>query len=164
MFFQIFLAAVSLFLLYLIYKIVNQFLFRKKFFQLLQKSKTKNFTILPSNFGIGQFIDFINLSEKSYKYWSQEAYKGNDTGVMNLLLQPYLLTTDPEIMKQITITNRLPKASFFYDLLKPVFGNGILLSSGELWKTERTLINPIFSPQNVIKIFNTKINFFNKGQ
>ena len=82
MFFQIFLAAVSLFLLYLIYKIVNQFLFRKKFFQLLQKSKTKNFTILPSNFGIGQIGEFLNLSENSYKHWSQESFKGNDTAVV----------------------------------------------------------------------------------
>jgi len=28
------------------------------------------------------------------------------------------------------------------------------LSSGELWKKERTLINPIFTPQNVnLKLF-----------
>jgi cytochrome P450 len=68
------------------------------------------------------------------------------------MFDPMLLTSDPEIIKQITITKRLPKASVVYDFLKPIFGNGILLSSGELWKKQRTLINPIFTPQNVSKL------------
>eukprot|EP01080_Neovahlkampfia_damariscottae_P011888 gene11888-5215_t len=155
--------SVLIVLMYIIWKLIKQLIFRQKFFHLLQKSKTKNFTILPTNFGIGQFFEFINLSEKTYKHWSQESFKGDDTAVLNLLLQPYLLSSDPEVIKQITITNRLPKATAIYDLLKPVFGNGILLSSGELWKQERTLINPIFTPQNVSRLIDTMEIHTNKA-
>jgi cytochrome P450 len=147
---NVFLTLFAFVIVYALWKLFKSLLSRRNFFHLLHsKSKTQQFSVLPLNFGIGQIYEFINLSEPSYIHWSEAAYKGNGTAVLNFFTQPYLLTADPEIIKQITITKRLPKASVIYDLLKPLFGNGILLSSGELWKKQRTLINPIFTPQNV---------------
>eukprot|EP01080_Neovahlkampfia_damariscottae_P011887 gene11887-5214_t len=161
----LFLSILSFGLLYACWKLVESLLYRRKFFKILQeKSKSKNLTILPTNFGIGQFMDILSLSEKGYKYWSEESYKGDDdTAVLNFLMVPYLLTSSPEMVKQVTITNRLPKSTVIYDTLKPIFGNGILLSSGELWKNERTLINPIFTPQNVKSFIKTMEFHTNKA-
>eukprot|EP01080_Neovahlkampfia_damariscottae_P001748 gene1748-517_t len=147
---QIFLLLLSAGLIYIGWKVIQMILHRRKFFHTLKKSKTKSYSVLPINLGFGQFFDYINLTEDVYKLWSEESHKSDqDTAVLNFLMTPYLLTSSPEMIKEITITNRLPKSSLVYDTLKPIFGNGILLSSGEIWKKERTLINPIFTPQNV---------------
>jgi cytochrome P450 len=137
---------------YITWKLLKSYFRRLNFFKLLSKSKTKNFTIYPLNYGLGQMPEFLNLKHQHYIDWSESSYKSNDNVILNYMLDPMLLTSDPEIIKQITITKRLPKASVVYDFLKPIFGNGILLSSGELWKKQRTLINPIFTPQNVSKL------------
>jgi cytochrome P450 len=149
---KLFFTAILFLFSYITWKLLKLYLRRLNFFKLLTKSKTKNFTIYPLNYGLGQMPEFLNLQHHHYIDWSESCYKSNDNVILNYMFDPMLLTSDPEIIKQITITKRLPKASVVYDLLKPIFGNGILLSSGELWKKQRTLINPIFSHQNVSKL------------
>eukprot|EP01080_Neovahlkampfia_damariscottae_P000618 gene618-8122_t len=135
-------------LLYIIYRLFKIIKFRRDLFLNLKKTK-KKIKVLPLNYGIGQILDFTDLSDKSYKKWSEESYKNDNNVILNYMLEPYLLTCDTNIVKECTITNRLPKASAVYDLMKPIAGSGLFLSDGELWKKQRTLINPMFSPKSV---------------
>ena len=139
-------------LLYITYRLIKIITFRRNFFQNLTKTSKKKVFVLPINFGIGQILEFTDLSDKTYKKWSDLSYKNDNTIFLNYLLEPYLLTCDTNIVKDSTITKRLPKASAVYDLMKPIIGKGIFLSDGDLWKKERTLINPMFSPKSVCKL------------
>ncbi len=42
--------------------------------------------------------------------------------------------------------------SFFYDNMKPIFGNGILMSEGDLWRKRRRLMQPAFHAQRLVAV------------
>ena len=60
------------------------------------------------------------------------------------------LLSDPETARALL---RQPEESagksFFYDKLRAAFGDGLLTSSGDLWRRQRALIQPLLTPRAV---------------
>lgn len=109
--------------------------------------------MLPYNFGFGQFFDFLKPEKiiEYYNYYTLVAERTNSVCIATFFGKPYLLVHDPDIIKQISVVhgNKFPKTPQFYEELKISIGNGLVTSEGELWKRERSLINPIFTHGNI---------------
>jgi cytochrome P450 len=59
-----------------------------------------------------------------------------------------ILLSDPSLIEEVLVTkNKNFKKHFATRLLKPVLGNGLLLSEGKLWLRQRRLVQPAFSRQ-----------------
>jgi cytochrome P450 len=62
----------------------------------------------------------------------------------------YYLFSSPEAVKYVLQDNhRNYKKAYTYDFLKPVVGNGLLTSDGDLWLRQRRLVAPMFHRQRV---------------
>ncbi|KAK9708542.1 Cytochrome P450 [Popillia japonica] len=71
--------------------------------------------------------------------------------------QPYLMITEPEDMKFFLSTSPLLKKSEVYDMAKRWLGNSLLISSGDKWRKQKTMVTPAFH-LNILKTF---IDVFN---
>jgi len=56
---------------------------------------------------------------------------------------PWLLFADVGDIKQLLQDSVFPKLPLIYDGLRALVGNGLVTSSGELWKRQRRLITPV---------------------
>ncbi|KAB0799097.1 hypothetical protein PPYR_06977 [Photinus pyralis] len=81
------------------------------------------------------------------------------SSVVNVWVGPkqYIFLTDPRDVEVILGSNVHINKSSEYDLFKPWLGNGLLISNGEKWRSDRKLIAPTFH-LNVLKNF---VEFFN---
>ena len=66
------------------------------------------------------------------------------------------LITNPDAIKQILISNHgnYTKGVGF-ERVKMLLGNGIIVSDGDFWRRQRTLIQPAFSKKNILKLYTT---------
>jgi cytochrome P450 len=56
----------------------------------------------------------------------------------------------PDLIEEVLVTrNRDFGKGLFLDLLKPIFGNGLLLSEGDSWLRQRRLVQPGFHRQRI---------------
>lgn len=68
--------------------------------------------------------------------------------VVSIRLGPrrLILISDPSLIEEVLVTqNKTFKKHFAARLLKPVLGNGLLLSEGTQWSRQRRLAQPAFS-------------------
>ena len=65
---------------------------------------------------------------------------------LNLLRARTYLVTEPEDIKHILVDNNKNYLKA-YDVTKPVLGDGLLTSDGDLWLRQRRLMQPSFSRQ-----------------
>jgi len=66
----------------------------------------------------------------------------------------FMLITCPNMIKEILVTkeNCFEKNHVVLTLLKRFFGNGLLLSDGQLWKSERRVLNKAFRHEKLLKM------------
>ena len=66
------------------------------------------------------------------------------------------LITNPDAIKHILISNHgnYTKGVGF-ERVKMLLGNGIIVSDGDFWRRQRTLIQPAFSKKNILKLYTT---------
>jgi cytochrome P450 len=69
--------------------------------------------------------------------------------------RPITIVNDPAIVKSILVDNatQFPKSDVMVAALKPLVGEGILISNGELWKRQRSMLEPAFAQMHVQAIF-----------
>lgn len=60
------------------------------------------------------------------------------------------LVNDPELVKEILTRNDFFPKTNSGEFLKPVLGNGLLVSKGEFHRRQRRLIQPAFTPKRVL--------------
>ena len=59
-----------------------------------------------------------------------------------------ILLSEPSLIEEVLVTqNRIFRKHFGVQLLKPVLGNGLLLSEGPFWLRQRRMMQPAFSRQ-----------------
>ena len=66
------------------------------------------------------------------------------------------LITNPDAIKHVLISNHgnYTKGVGF-ERVKMLLGNGIIVSDGDFWRRQRTLIQPAFSKKNILKLYTT---------
>lgn len=65
--------------------------------------------------------------------------------LLNVAGQKWYLITDPDAVEYVLVTNsRNFNKGFFYDRVRPLFGNGLVTSEGDFWRHQRRLIQPAF--------------------
>src|SRR5476651_2650457 len=69
--------------------------------------------------------------------------------------RPITIVNDPAIVKSILVDNaaQFPKSDVMIAALEPLVGDGILISNGELWKRQRSMLEPAFAQMHVQAIF-----------
>lgn len=68
---------------------------------------------------------------------------------------PVFIARGPEQVRHVFVTNQdnYRKASQ-YELLRPVLGRGLLTSSGDLWRRQRSLVQPMFAKRHLTPFAN----------
>lgn len=63
----------------------------------------------------------------------------------------FYLISNPDIAKQILNRDQkdFSQEDFVGKRIKTVFGKGMVISTGEIWASERKILNPIFKPQSI---------------
>lgn len=87
------------------------------------------------------FLGFIGESWKTY----------GDTYRLNFGPRNMTIAIHPEAVRHVSITNRQNYEKLHsYDLVRRyMLGNGLLTSNGELWKRQRKLMAPFYTPRGV---------------
>ena len=69
---------------------------------------------------------------------------------LRLYTVPFFLVNDPAIIQKVLVGDhsKYVKPTAF-QAVKPMFGDGLLTSEGEVWRSQRTLIQPLFHKQAV---------------
>jgi len=66
---------------------------------------------------------------------------------------PSYVLSSPELIKQVLLTNHENYAKGVgFELVKMLLGNGIIVSDGDEWRRQRTLMQPGFSRSNVARL------------
>jgi cytochrome P450 len=69
--------------------------------------------------------------------------------------RPITIVNDPAIIKSVLVENaaQFPKSDVMIAALEPLVGDGILISNGELWRRQRSMLEPAFAQMRVRAIF-----------
>jgi cytochrome P450 len=67
---------------------------------------------------------------------------------LRIAVVPFLLVNDPALIQRVLVTDQAkyikPTA---FKMVKPMFGDGLLTSEGDFWRSQRALIQPFFHKQ-----------------
>lgn len=89
------------------------------------------------------------------RYWVESARELGDNYVFCVGPVPFLLLSDPEYFKEI-FTSKAPNYHKTSDtnkwLVRPLLGNGLLMSEGALWKRQRAAVEPYFHHVNLASL------------
>lgn len=149
-----------LFLVAIAYKLVPLIWYRYTFFQQhYAKSKTnKHLPVLPFNFGLGQQLDFLDPTQVFAYFikYAQTAFEAKDSDgmqIINICLCPVFFISSPKHVKEVCVTNYTKyNKGWIYSYFKKLLRNGLVVSEGNTWKSHRSMMNPIFGPQNVAEL------------
>ncbi len=77
--------------------------------------------------------------------------KYGDVFQINILNRHMLVAMHPDAVRQINVTNRqnYDKLESYDVVRKYILGNGLLASNGELWRRQRKLMSPFYTPKGV---------------
>uniref|UniRef100_A0AAR5P6I3 Cytochrome P450 n=1 Tax=Dendroctonus ponderosae TaxID=77166 RepID=A0AAR5P6I3_DENPD len=70
-----------------------------------------------------------------------------------IFLLPTILVYQPDHLKLILSSTKVAEKNYFYQLLQTFIGNGIIMSTGDKWKKNRKLIQPMFQLGQVERYF-----------
>eukprot|EP01080_Neovahlkampfia_damariscottae_P008985 gene8985-1084_t len=109
---------------------------------------------LPFNYGLGQTLGFLNRKNTFY-YIRDLSLKATTPmfGYYFALLKG-IMVRDPQAVKEIMVSQakNFPKNPISADIFESFLGKGLVASSGDHWRVHRTLIAPVFTPENVSKM------------
>jgi cytochrome P450 len=89
-------------------------------------------------------LGFLTRMQKEY----------GDVVRMPFALAPIYLVTQPDLIGRVLVnTEKNNRKSFGYRRLKLLLGEGLVTSSGELWRTQRRLANPAFHQRAIHGFF-----------
>ncbi|MES2745076.1 MAG: cytochrome P450 [Bdellovibrionota bacterium] len=97
---------------------------------------------------------YNSLFKKNYTAWNfleANRQKYGDIARMPLPFAPPMYqVTDPDLIGKILMgTEKTNRKSIFFERMKRVGGNGLILSGGETWRVNRKLANPAFHPRMI---------------
>ncbi|CAK9815342.1 Cytochrome P450 4g15 [Anthophora quadrimaculata] len=106
---------------------------------------------------LGNALELLGSSDTIFQNIYQKSFEYNE--VIKIWVGPKLIVflVDPRDVEVILSSNVYIDKSAEYKFFKPWLGNGLLISSGQKWRTHRKLIAPTFH-LNVLKSF---IDLFN---
>lgn len=83
-----------------------------------------------------------------------EAYRMR-VGRLGFSRRTILLVNDPALVRQVMVdqVDAFPKNDLFVGALAPLIGEGVFISSGELWQRQRRMIEPAFSHMHLRRAF-----------
>jgi len=86
------------------------------------------------------------LARDPLGFFLNSALQGGPVVELNLVRARTYLVSAPDDIKRILVDNNKNYLKA-YDITKPVFGNGLINSDGDLWLRQRRLMQPSFSRQ-----------------
>lgn len=93
--------------------------------------------------GLGQqgFLDYLGHTWKTY----------GDTFQLRLGVRSLVVAVHPEAVRQVNVSNRqnYDKRASYDAVRRYLLGNGLVVSTGELWRHQRKLMAPFFTPAGV---------------
>lgn len=149
---------IALAILFIIgYKVIPLLWYRFNFFRLHKKysKASKPLKVLPLNYGFGQQLDFMDPTKvfDAYLRLAEQGYQNDGILINNLALCPGFLISNPKYIKEVCIGNyQKYNKGWIYTYFKKLLGNGLVISDGNLWKTNRNMMNPIFGPANIAEL------------
>ncbi len=99
---------------------------------------------------LGTWTVMRTLRRNILEVWPERAYEEPITGRRTFGVMTYLVN-DPASVRQVLQVNALnyAKTVISQRLLRPVAGDGVLLSEGEAWRRQRRMLAPAFTPAHV---------------
>ena len=90
--------------------------------------------------------NFFEYVRNPLYYFTRCARKYGDIVELSISDQPAYLLVHPDYIEYVLVLNHrnFIKHGFFWDQWRPVFGEGLLTSEGDVWKRQRTLSQPAF--------------------
>jgi cytochrome P450 len=69
--------------------------------------------------------------------------------------RPIVIINNPAAIKSVLVENAdlFPKSDVMIDALEPLIGDGVLISNGELWRRQRSMLEPAFAHIRVQAMF-----------
>ncbi|KAH9361476.1 hypothetical protein HPB48_004581 [Haemaphysalis longicornis] len=91
-------------------------------------------------------VFFLFLNPESFKYLQGlfKSVEDQDVTVAFYGPYPFLLASTPQVVETILGDTKNVDKAFFYDMMKPWVGGGILTLGGEPWRNRRKAITPAF--------------------
>ncbi|XP_039288722.1 cytochrome P450 4C1 [Nilaparvata lugens] len=101
---------------------------------------------------IGAALEFGSTSDTILQAYFRFSKLGP---VVQLWIGPelYVLLSDIKDIELILQSNTLLKKAHIYDLLHPWLGNGLLSSTGEVWRKQRKILTPAFHFKPILEEF-----------
>lgn len=91
--------------------------------------------------------------------WPEPAF-GEAYRLRNVMGYRVHLLLDPDLVEHVLLTNKTNyiRPRLAQRLLSPVIGNGLLTAEGDLWRKQRKIVAPTFSPGAVAAMGSTIVN------
>jgi cytochrome P450 len=104
----------------------------------------------PAPSDLGWLQTFAIVRTNSLRLWPQEAYE-NDVLVQSFLGRRRFLFNTPDAIHHVLVDNTAAytRTPATFRILRPIIGNGLLLSEGEEWRHQRRTIAPTMTPRIV---------------
>ena len=96
-------------------------------------------------------IQFLRLlRDNQLSVYSHESFVA-DFLQARILFQNFVLINEPAFIEHILVTNHqnYVKSRLARQVLRPVLGNGLLISEGEFWRRQRRIMAPAFNRQRI---------------
>lgn len=93
---------------------------------------------------LGHFVDLIaGTPWATMKRWAKCPER---IAAFDFFGETYILVADPELLRRVLATNvtNYKKDARTYEAFRPILGNGLIISDGELWKRQRHILGRAF--------------------
>ncbi len=102
--------------------------------------------------GVNTVEALLGLSRAGFlNYVGELWHRYGDVFQMNILNRHMIVAIHPDAVRQVTVSNRqnYDKLKSYDTVRKFILGNGLLASTGELWRRQRRLMAPFYTPKGV---------------
>jgi cytochrome P450 len=90
-------------------------------------------------------VDWLQFARNPLDFLAQCAHKYGDIVDLTLPVGRVCLISHPDYIERMLVTHRHDfKKGRFFDLLRPMMGNGLVNSDGEFWLCQHRIVQPAF--------------------